>query len=155
MYAADTILVLKEQRDPDPETGEEFPYNRVRVVNQSPVSHGHKGEWTGPEAQGVIIVPLSNFGSTLDEPFGKLKRIYDVEEIPELVPNVPGHIRVIQGGTAQAGPTPEEVFADKAPGVAREKGQRRVRRPLGEPGGPEANSPLDAKPKARTRKTNA
>jgi hypothetical protein len=138
MYAKDTILSLKTQRDPDKETGEEFPYNKVRVVGESPVSHAHKGTWEGAEAKGVIVVPLTNFGATLDEPFGKLRTMYDVSEIPEVIIEQP-QIRVIDSSSAAAGATPEEVFADKAPGVPPEEGQTRGRTPhspLGEPGGP-------------------
>lgn len=144
MYAADTELTLKVQRDPDPETGEEFPYNTVRVVGESPVSHADKGKWTGADAAGVIIVPLSNFGSTLDEPFGKLRSLYDVAMIPEKVTEVAAPVRVINATTAEAGPTPEEIFSEQAPGVAPEEGQIRGRtNPLGEAGGPpEADGPL-------------
>lgn len=143
MYAKDTILTLKKKRKPDPETKEEFPYNVVRVIGESPVSHAHKGDWTGPDAAGVIIVPLTNFGATLDEPFGKLRDIYEVTEIPETVIQEQ-KIRVIDSSTSQAGPTPEEVFAKDAPGVAPEPGQTRGRTsPLGDPGGPATGgSPL-------------
>lgn len=152
MYEPDTILSLKEQREPDEETNEPFPYNEVRVVGESPVSHADKGDWTGTDARGVIIVPLTNFGSTLDEPFGKLREIYDVKSIPEVEVDVAPKIRVINSSSAQAGPTPEEVFAEKAPGVAPEEGEIRGRtKPLGEAGGPaSANGPLGKAPsKAR------
>lgn len=137
MYEPDTILTLKEQREPDPETGEEFAYNKVKVINESPVSHTNKGDWQGVDARGVIIVPIANFGGTLDEPFGKLRELYDVESIPEHTAPVEQPVRVINQGTASAGPTPEEVFAEKAPGKAPEEGQTRARTsPLGDPGGP-------------------
>lgn len=144
MYEADTILTLKEPHEADSETGEEFPYNRVRVVGESPVSHPNKGGWTGADARGVIIVPLTNFGGNLDEPFGKLREIYDVESIPEHeAPANP--VRVVKGGTASVGPTPEEIFAAEAPGEPPEGDEPRARtKPLGEPGGPkDAGSPLD------------
>jgi hypothetical protein len=138
MYADDTILKLKVQRDPDPETDEVFAYNQVRVVGESPVSHADKGNWKGEDARGVIIVPLANFGGTLDEPFGKIRTLYDVESIPEKVVNEAApQVRVINSATAEAGPTPEDVFKEKAPGKAPEPGQKRGRTsPLGEPGGP-------------------
>ena len=147
MYESDTILALKEPRDPDPETNEEFAYNRVRVVGESPVSHAHKGDWEGADARGVIIVPLTNFGGTLDEPFGKLRTIYDVESIPEHEAPAAVPIKVIDATSASAGKTPEEVFASEAPGVSKEEGRaaKRAARqsPLGEPGGPpEHDGPL-------------
>lgn len=141
MYEQDTILVLKEQREADSETGEEFAYNRVCVKGPSPVSHADKGDWTGPDAKGVIIVPLSNFGGTLDEPFGKLKSLYEVESIPEREITPPS-VRVVNATTAAAGPTPEEVFSKEAPGVPKEVSRAR-RRPLGDPGGPSSVDPLD------------
>lgn len=138
MYESETILSLKVPHDPDPETGEDFPYNRVRVIGESPVSHADKGDWTGADARGVVIVPLTNFGSTLDEPFGKLRTIYDVESIPVHEAPVEAPIKVINQTTASAGPTPEEVFAESAPGEASTGDHRRARTsPLGEPGGPE------------------
>jgi uncharacterized GH25 family protein len=144
MYANDTILKLKKQRKPDPETKEKFPYNQVRVIGQSPVSHVHKGDWTGADAEGVIIVPLTNFGSTLDEPFGKLRTLYEVESVPEVTVQVATQVRVIDSSTAAAGQTPEEVFAEKAPGVAPEPGQVRGRTsPLGDVQNPKVLGPLD------------
>jgi len=147
MYEPETILALKEPRDPNPETNEDFAYNRVRVVGESPVSHAHKGDWEGADARGVILVPLTNFGGTLDEPFGKVRALYDVESIPvhEAPAEVP--IKVINRTSAAAGPTPEEVFAQKAPGVTKEESRaaRKAARqsPLGEPGGPpEKDGPL-------------
>lgn len=157
MYEPNTILTLNEQRDADPETNEPFAYNRVRVVGQSPVSHADRGDWNGADAAGVIIVPLSNLGGTLDEPFGKLREMYSVESVPEIVIEQP-NVRVINAQTAQAGPTPEEIFAEQAPGVAPEEGQTRARTsPLGEPGGPaEVEGPLGAAPsRRRNAKANA
>lgn len=135
------MLVLKDQREPDPETNEPFPYNRVKVIGPSPINHGiASGEWTGTEGDGVIITPLSNFGGTLDEPFGKLRALYEVESVPEHEGDVTPKVRVINATTAAAGPTPEEVFAEKAPGKAPEPGQIRARTP---------RSPLeDPRPKA-------
>lgn len=143
MYEPGTILTLKEQRDPDEETGEPFAYNRVEVIGESPVSIP-RGGWEGSDARGVIVTPLSNFGGVLDEPFGKLRELYDVESIPERVMNIAPQVRVINSSTASAGPTPEEVFAAQAPGVAPEPGQKRGRtKPLGEAGAPKsADGPL-------------
>lgn len=154
MYERDTILTLKEQRKPDPETGEEFPYNRVRVVGQSPINQ-QRGDWTGEDAKGVIIVAESNFGATLDEPFGKLRQLYDVTEVPEWEPAVKPEVLAAEAARqararANAAPakTPEEVFAEEAPGVPPEEGQTRGRTtpsPLDGPNGPESDkSPLDA-----------
>lgn len=152
MYAKDTILKLREQRAPDEETGEEFPYNRVKVIGQSPVSHAGKEDnpWEGPDADGVLLEGLTNFGATLDEPFGKCKTLYEVESVPEVTVPVAQPIRVIDAQTAEAGATPEEVFAQEAPGTPPEEGQRRGRSgvsPLGEVENPARVSPLDAPPK--------
>lgn len=144
MYATGTILKLKKPRPKDKETKEDFPYNLVRVIGESPVSHGNKGKWEGSDAKGVLIAPLSNFGSTLDEPFGKLRDLYDVESIPEVEIPVEQKIRIIDATTAQAGKTPEEVFAEESPGEKPKPGEKRGRtHPLGDPGGPVgADGPL-------------
>jgi hypothetical protein len=149
MYANETILTLKDPRDPDPESGEEFPYNRVRVVGESPISHSHKGDWTGGDARGVILVPLSNFGANLDEPFGKCRELYDVESIPERTV-VRETVRIIDSSTAEAGETPEEVFARLAPGKPSEAGERVRTSPLGDPGGPvNSDGPLTTPRRSR------
>lgn len=135
MYAANTILTLKDQRPNDPETNEPFPYNVVKVVGPSPIDHGIREDspWRGADAKGVIITPETNFGSTLDEPFGKLRQLYDVTTVPVVEAPVTPVIRVIDSATAEAGPTPEEVFAEQAPGTPPEEGQRRGRTsPLGD-----------------------
>lgn len=146
MYATGTILTLKDQRDPDPETDEAFAYNRVRVIGESPVQHTSKGEYQGSDARGVMLTPIANFGGVIDEPFGKLTQLYTVESIPEQTIAAPSPIRVIDSSTAAAGPTPEEVFKDKAPGKAPEPGQTRARTPmspLSDPGPASARGPLD------------
>lgn len=146
MYAKETILTLKVPHPPDDETGEDFAYNSVKVIGPSPVSHAHKGDWTGQDAEGVILVPLSNFGGTLDEPFGKVRTLYDVTEVPIVEMVTEQRVRVVDGTTAAAGPTPEEVFAVEAPGIAPEPGQVRGRTlvsPLDDPGPKEGRSPLD------------
>jgi hypothetical protein len=158
MYDPETILALKVPRPADPETKEDFAYNRVKVIGPSPIGHSDKGDWTGADAAGVIIVPLSNFGGTLDEPFGKLREMYNVESVPEpLVIQAPAPRRIIDATSPQAGKTPEEIFAEQAPGVAPEDGQIRGRtKPLGEPGGPKtADGPLGPAPSGtRTRRGN-
>jgi hypothetical protein len=148
MYEPDTILVLKEQKPPvkvakkeDPDTGRvrkaheiPFPYNKVRVVGQSPVDHGagRGGSWDGTGARGVIIEPLTAFGSTLDEPYGKLQKLYDVESIPSNEVIIEP-LKVIRPTSGSAGPTPEEVFAKESPGVPPKAGQIRGRTsPLGD-----------------------
>lgn len=149
MYEPGTILELKNQREPDEETGEEFPYNRVKVVGPSPVDHGIKSaEWEGASGVGVIITPESNFGSTLDEPLGKLQAIYDVVEVPDTTVPVENTIRVIHSTSQSAGPTPEEVFAGLPQGKAPEEGQKRARTPhtespLEDPRKPKNASPLE------------
>lgn len=170
MFAPDTILVLKEPREPtqktDPYTGEprmvrkrnprtgeledtkephmlEFPYNRVRVIGESPVV-GTEGEWKGSDARRVIIEPLTDFAGNLDEPFGKLRKLYDVEYIPERVTEVKQTIRQINATTNEAGPTPEEVFAKEAPGKPPAKGLKRGRTgPFDDVHNDATKSPLD------------
>lgn len=141
LYEPGTILTLKEPKPDqtvaakeDPDTGRKrpkhtipFPYNRVRVIGPSPVEHGMRGGgWEGVGARGVIIEPLSGHGSTIDEPYGKLQKIYTVESIPtnevEIAP-----IRVIRSTSGSAGPTPEEVFAKDSPGVPPGPGRTRGR----------------------------
>jgi hypothetical protein len=147
MYARDTILTLKEQRPADPETDEDFAYNRVKVIGESPVSHSHKSGYEGADAAGVIVVPLANFGGTLDEPFGKLVSLYDVESIPEPEEFTETRVRVIDSSSAAAGPTPEEVLLAEAPGTPPEPGQKRGRTsPLGETRNEAASGPLGDAP---------
>lgn len=151
MYERDTILALKNQQPDDDETGEPFPYNEVRVVGPSPINHALTGDWTGPNAVGVIIQPVANYAGNLDEPFGKLVELYDVKTLPEpLVPNVPVVVRSYDSATAAAGKTPEEVFAQEAPGAAPEEGQTRARTAptLPDVVAPGSASPLDV---AKTR----
>jgi hypothetical protein len=155
MYESNTILTLKEQRDPDPETGEVFPYNEVKVIGASPISHGGNGEWSGQAAVGVIIVPTANFGSTLDEPLGKVQALYDVKFVPVNEIEVAPKIRVYDSATAAAGQSPEEVFAEKAPGAAPAEGQSRGRTamsPLADPRPAANDGPLGPVKKATVKK---
>lgn len=150
MYVPNTVLKLKKQRKDiqipekkDPDTGRvraahklPFPYNKVRVIGTSPIAHV-AGD------PGVILEPLTAFGSTLDEPLSKVQRLYDIESEPvEEVIIEP--IRVIRAGTRDAGPTPEEIFAKESPGTPPEPGQTRARTsPLGDDEAPkEPDSPL-------------
>jgi hypothetical protein len=151
MFAAGTILELKKKRDAepkrnrddevvmekDPKTGnptdkpvmENFPYNRVEVVGPSPVVHVGQSDWTGTDAEGVIIRPLSEFGGNLDEPIGKIRQLYNVISTPEAKIYKP-EVHVVEATTAMAGPTPEEVFAREAPGKPPKRGQPRGRTPF-------------------------
>jgi hypothetical protein len=134
MYATDTILKLKKQKKPEKnDKGEmvEFPYNRVRVLGMSPVSHtGGASDWSGASATGVIIAPITSYSGNLDEPYGKLQALYDVESEPSLEVFKPAPVRMIEAYTAAAGKSPEEVFAEQAPGPAPKPGQIRARTPM-------------------------
>jgi hypothetical protein len=169
MYKPGTILELKEQRPASTRKNREnevikdeknkpikfeFPYNKVKVIGESPISYGDQG-WEGVGARGVIIQPLSEFAGNLDEPFGKLRTLYNVVEIPEEVVIRP-EVKVVQPG--DLGPTPEDIFAAEAPGKAPEPGQKRARTapesPLGDVKDPAASSPLgDAAPPAKPEPT--
>lgn len=118
MYTPETILVLKVPHPPDEETEQEFPYNRVKVIGPSPIDHGMRPEaqWSGANAQGVILLPMTSFGGNLDEPLGKVQALYDIESEPEAVYEVTQKIKIVNSATRQAGRTPEEVFAAEAPG---------------------------------------
>lgn len=81
MYKPGTILTLKEPRSTEKEP---FAYDRIEVIGPSPLSHASvDSEWTGSNATGVIVKPLTDFGSTLDEPLGRLQSLYDVESVPD------------------------------------------------------------------------
>lgn len=113
MYKPGTILTLKSQKDPDPETGQEFAYNTVEVIGQSPIDHGTTrptGQWQGANGAGVIIKPLSSFDANLDEPYGKLMQLYKVVSIPEPA-EIVREVRIKVNTPEDLGPTPEEVFA--------------------------------------------
>jgi hypothetical protein len=147
MYSADTILKLKTPRSTEDTP---FPYDRVRVIGPSPVSKGHesKTKYAGSEAQGVIITPLEGFEANLDEPFGKLTALYDVESVPERKPIKSGIVVKDSTSTTDMGPTPEQVFAAEAPGEPSEHGER-VRTPLSpltDPNDETAEGPLGDAP---------
>lgn len=137
MYAANTILALKEPKSkgtPGEDDYEPFAYDEVQVVGPSPVNHGlRSAEWTGTHGQGVVIMPLTSFGSVLDEPYGKLVKLYDVKELPEqVVVTREAPVRIIDAASAEAGRTPEEVFAEEAPALVASQNGKRVRTPLTE-----------------------
>lgn len=145
MYEPETILELKEPKFVDdsgrprplsefkPKNKDDeampFPYNRVMVIGQSPLIHmNSSGEWVGAAAQGVILRPESGFAANLDEPLGKVQRLYNVVSIPETV--IPANpVRVIHSTSGSAGPTPEEHFAAAADPHAKATGVRQ-RTPL-------------------------
>lgn len=134
MYQPETILRLKQQRDPiEGPDGEEleFPYNRVIVIGASPVNHaGIQDEWVGGSADGIVIQPLSSFGANLDEPFGRLTELYEVESLPEEYPvNAQPVVKIVK--PEQAGPSPEEVFAQETEKAG--KDSRRVKPPKRKP----------------------
>jgi hypothetical protein len=114
---------LIEQKDPQegPDGPLEFPYNRVRVIGQSPVNHaGIQDEWVGANGQGVVIEPLTAFGSNLDEPYGKLQRLYEVESLPPTLDvTIAPKVKIVGPGGVDPGPSPEDVFA----GAANERGE--------------------------------
>lgn len=159
MYEPETILELKEQREPDEETGEEFPYNQVKVIGPSPINHGISSEeWVGADGAGVILSPITNFGTTLDEPLGKVQALYNVVSVPDHEVDADPKIRVINSTSGSAGPTPEEVFKAEAPGVPPEEGQKRGRTkmsPLEDPRPAPNASPLDYKPTPQQRQRRA
>jgi len=81
MYEPGTILALKEPQSTEETT---YPYDRVKVVGQSPVQHATASGsvWAGADATGYIITPLEDFGPTVDKPFGQLQELYDIEAYP-------------------------------------------------------------------------
>lgn len=114
MYAPDTILKLKDPRSTDEKA---FAYDRVKVIGPSPVNHGpDRTNYTGDKAKGVIITPLTEFAGNLDEPFGKLQSLYEVESVPEYEDEATITVRKYDASTRAAGPTPEDIFAAEAPG---------------------------------------
>ena len=125
------VPVVDEEGNPTGEVRREksqveqpFPYNRVKVVGVSFITYNRtrgsedptKEEYVGQDAVGVIITPESGFAATLDEPYGKLRRLYDIEQLPEIIIEQP-KVVVRRGPSALAGPTPEETFRGSAPAV--------------------------------------
>lgn len=123
MYAPDTILELKDRRSTKENP---FPYDEVRVVGESPVDHGFATAWEGTNAKGVIITPLTDFASTIDEPYGKLVKLYKVKHLPEEVEIVAGTVKIIT--QEEQGPSPEEVFAEEAEKAGEDSRARKPRK---------------------------
>lgn len=125
MYDAGTILTLKEPRSTKDEV---FAYDRVQVIGASPINHANvSSEWAGNNGQGVLVTPLSGFGANIDEPFGRLRELYDVESIPERKLAAP--VGAIQA--AEYDPkSPEEIFEDAQGGPERVKEPKRKPSPL-------------------------
>jgi hypothetical protein len=143
MYKPDTILVLKQQRtqyddDGEPVTDDDgnpiiFPYDRVRVIGQSPVNHADiTTEWVGAHGQGVIVEPLSGFGSNLDEPFGRLQELYEVESMPEpTVMRAEDQVKVVK--PEDLPPSPEEIFSNETEAQGKDSRRAKPRRFLPSP----------------------
>lgn len=110
MYSRNTIL---SRREPFPDDDPAAVYNRVRVLGTSPIAYmgGSAQTWSGVSAQGVIIQPEGAFGGNLDRPLGELQRDYTIESEPEPTQITPS-VRVINAQTREAGPAPEDVFAE-------------------------------------------
>lgn len=109
MYQPETILTKREPFDEDHSGA---PYNRIKVVGQSPINHGGGAtDWEGAQAQGVIVQPLEGFGATADEPYGKLVKLYEIESVPENVLPAEPQIRHIP---QEGEPSPEDVFRETA-----------------------------------------
>ena len=110
MYEPGTVLSLREPQSTDDKI---YPYDRVKVVGQSPIQHTTSSGslWAGADATGYIITPLEEFAPTLDKPFGELQSLYEIESYPldpitqePLTPeNNPRHL-----------PSPEQVLAREA-----------------------------------------
>jgi hypothetical protein len=107
MYEPESIL---KRRDPVAEDDAAAPYNRVRVIGQSPVVHPVTTGWAGVQSTGVILEPMAGFAAHLDEPLGKVQELYELESAPERQAFVNNPVKVVTPGTA--GPSPEEVFEE-------------------------------------------
>ena len=132
----------------------------MTVIGPSPISNHNDSGYTGADAAGVIIRGTSNFGATLDYPFGHLREIYDVLEIPsvpvaQMVHEVQAAKLAEMATSFISGPTPEQVFADKAPGKPPEEGQTRGRTPIGPLGEPPKKTKDDGPLGPRRKKAAA
>ena len=109
MYQPETTLKKKEPFGDDHPGA---PYNHVKVIGQSPINHGTiQTEWIGAQGQGVIVQPLDGFGATLDEPYGKLQDLYEIDTVPDNVVPVGPQVEYIpQDGS----PSPEDIFRTEA-----------------------------------------
>lgn len=133
MYSRGTILSRREPFEtPDPkatppvEGDPRYIYNEVEVIGTSPIAYmgGEAASWSGVGAQGVIVVPHGAFGGTIDRPLGELQRDYEIKSEPEPTVVSPS-IRVINAHTREAGPSPEEQFAETAAAEAAQSNGRR------------------------------
>jgi hypothetical protein len=139
MYTPGTVLKLKEPKSTDEskkgaDDAVVFPYDRVMVIGVSPISHSGQatGEWEGISAQGVLIRPLSDFASNLDEPLGRLQTLYAIESEPERQ-EVEVRVERYDANTRAAGPSPEEAFAEadgRSPGTKSKTRERTPHSPL-------------------------
>ena len=127
MYDSGTILKLREPKFIDADGKAQpltefkpkdkndkpklFPYNEVTVLGASPIGHptADGAEWTGVAAQGVIVQPLTEFSVTLDEPLGKIQRMYEVVSVPE---KGPAEV-IVKQTTTRYTPTPEELLNEQ------------------------------------------
>lgn len=118
MYAPETIL---ERSEPYDEDDPRAAYNEVKVIGPSPITHAGPmaAIWaaTPGGAQGVILQPTgrTGFAGTVDLPMAQCQEDYIVTEEPEIAEVEVGiKVRQYSATTAQAGRTPEEVFAAEA-----------------------------------------
>lgn len=120
MYEPGTILALREPQSTEDAT---YPYDRVKVVGQSPVHHvtASGSVWAGADATGFVITPLSDFAPTLDKPLGQLMELYEVEEYP----NDPATgLPITPESNPRNAPSPEQALAR----AAAEQGEPRPQR---------------------------
>lgn len=110
MYEPGTILALREPQSNEDTT---YPYDRVKVVGQSPVQHvtASGSVWAGADATGFIITPLTDFAPTLDKPLGQLQELYEIEEYPE--DPITGEPITPESNPRNA-PSPEQILAREA-----------------------------------------
>lgn len=130
MFARNTVLERREpfeapnpKADPPVEGDPRYIYNHVRVVGPSPIAYmgGEAAEWQGVGRQGVVIEPLDGYGGTVDKPLGEIQRDYVIVKEPEPTVVQPT-VKVVNAHTREAGPSPEDVFAEVA--VAADKPRR-------------------------------
>lgn len=110
MYEPGTILQLRELQSTDDKV---YPYDRVKVVGQSPVQHvsSSGSAWAGADATGYIITPLEEFAPTLDKPYGQLEELYEIEAWP--TDPVTGEPLTPEANPRNV-PTPEQILRKAA-----------------------------------------
>lgn len=121
MYQPGTVLELREKQSTEDTS---YPYDRIKVLGVSPVSHAQTvpGQWQGIEATGVLIQPAGDgFGPNVDRPLGYLQENYEIVEIPDI------NSLAAAGGVTQVqpGPSPEDVFKGIAVEADIERANRR------------------------------